>query len=43
MRNSLCSRQFETKWAKLIEEYPVCEQYLTHTLYLYKESWASFA
>ncbi|CAG8737952.1 2923_t:CDS:2, partial [Dentiscutata erythropus] len=40
---TLADLQFETKWAKLIEEYPVCKQYLTCTLYSCKESWASFA
>ncbi|PKB93529.1 hypothetical protein RhiirA5_441038, partial [Rhizophagus irregularis] len=33
MRNSLCSKKFETGWEELINEFSACEQYLTRVLY----------
>ena len=43
MRNSLCPRKFEIEWEALINEFSVCEQYLTRVLYPCKNSWTSFA
>ena len=43
MRNSLCQKKFEIEWEKLVNEFPVCNQYLTKVLYLCKNSWANYA
>ena len=40
-RNSLCKQLFETRWTKLMEDYPAAEKYMNETLYITKESLAT--
>jgi hypothetical protein len=40
-RNSLCEALFESRWSKLLDNYPTVTKYLNDTLYNTKESWAS--